>query len=181
MKVFTCSHSSKETTLLAQNGRSLKNTSDCAETAKFTIPLDLRAHLTDLTWSKHLIRNKIYSKFSLQIVALTFLKHLSVGRPAVCSRGVMMIWELPKVKSDAIKSLKLHCYGDQGTFGKLKRKLNLLSSEYDLSMADWLDFLWLSLGEVGCFLNGCFERCTREKERKRENIVLSKLRDVFSR
>ena len=56
---------------------------------KFIIALDLRAHLIDLTWSKHLIRNKIHSKFSVQIVVLTFLKHLSVGRPAVCSRGVV--------------------------------------------------------------------------------------------
>ena len=35
-----------------------------------------------------------------------------------------------------MKSLKLYCQGDQGTFGKLKKKLNMLSSEYDLSMAD---------------------------------------------
>ena len=72
----------KRNGLLAQNGQSLKHTLDRTE-------IDLRAHLTDLTWSKHLIRNKIHSKFSLQIVVLTFLKHLSVGRPAVCSRGVI--------------------------------------------------------------------------------------------
>ena len=47
-----------------------------------------------------------------------------------------MIRELPKIKCNAIKSLKLYCYGDQGTFGKLKKKLNMRSSEYDLSMAD---------------------------------------------
>ena len=35
-----------------------------------------------------------------------------------------------------MKSLKQYCQGDQGTFGKLKKKLNMLSSEYDLSMAD---------------------------------------------
>ena len=35
--------------VLAQNGQSLKRTLDCTETAKFIIPLDLRASLADLT------------------------------------------------------------------------------------------------------------------------------------
>ena len=29
------------------------------------------------------------------------------------------------------------------------------------------------------FVNRCFERCTHEKERKKENYVLSKFRDVL--
>ena len=48
---------------------------------KFIIPLDLRAHLTDLTWSKHLIRNKIQSKFSLQIV-VTYVFKTPFRRPS---------------------------------------------------------------------------------------------------
>ena len=39
----------KRNGVLAQNGQSLKHTLDCTETAKFIIPLDLRAYLTDLT------------------------------------------------------------------------------------------------------------------------------------
>ena len=39
----------KRNRVLAQNGQSLKHTSDCTETAELIIPLDLRAHLTDLT------------------------------------------------------------------------------------------------------------------------------------
>ena len=89
--------------------------------------------------------------------------------------------EVPKVNCDAIKSLKLYCYSVdfRGTFGKLKVKLNIfLSSEYDLT---WLDCLWLSLGEEGTFLNGCFKRYTREREKKRKKNQQRVFRDVLSR
>ena len=55
----------------------------------------------------------------------------------------------------------------------MKVKLNILSSEYDLT---WLYFLWLimSLGEEGTFLNGCFKSYAREKEKKKKknNVLL---------
>ena len=36
----------------------------------------------------------------------------------------------------------------------------------------WPDFLWLSLGEEGAFLNGCFKSYARKKYKKEENNVL---------
>ena len=38
----------KRNVVLAENGKSLKHTSACTETAKFITPLALRVHLTDL-------------------------------------------------------------------------------------------------------------------------------------
>ena len=52
--------------------------------------------------------------------------------------------------------------------GKLKVKLNILSIECDLATADWLNFLWLTLGEKGTFLNGCFQKVYERKRKKKK-------------
>ena len=88
MRVFTSLFARfKRNGVLAQNRQSLKHTLDCIETTKFIIALDLRTYLIDLTWSKHLIRNKIHSKFGFKCTYV--FKRLSVGRPTVCNRGVV--------------------------------------------------------------------------------------------
>ena len=128
MRVFTSLFARfKRNGVLAQNRQSLKHTLDCIETVKFIIALVLRAYLTDLTWSKHLIRNKIQSKFGFKCTYV--FKRLSVGRPTVCNRGVVRWLEKceSKVRCHQIsEAVLLWRWLIKELSGKLKLKLNIL-------------------------------------------------------
>ena len=129
MRVFTSLFARfKRNGVLAQNRQSLKHTLDCIETTKFIIALDLRTYLIDLTWSKHLIRNKIQSKFGFKCTYV--FKRLSVGRPTVCNRGVVRWLEKceSKVRCHQISEAVLlwRWLIIKELSGKLKVKLNML-------------------------------------------------------
>ena len=128
MRVFTSLFARfKRNGVLAQNRQSLKHTLDCIETVKFIIALVLRAYLVDLTWSKHLIRNKIQSKFGFKCTYV--FKRLSVGRPTVCNRGVVRWLEKceSKVRCHQIsEAVLLWRWLIKEPSGKLKVKLNML-------------------------------------------------------
>ena len=138
MRVFTSLFARFKTNgVLAQNRQTLKHTLDCTEIAKFIVPLDLRAYLTDLTWSKHLIRNKIPSKLASNV--LKFLNTFpSAVLPYICNRGVVR-W-LEKCESKVrwrwlIKKLS----------GKLQVKLNVLPG-----------YGWLTYYFINFILNSVF-------------------------
>ena len=161
MRVFTSLFARfKRNGVLAQNRQSLKHTLDCIETTKFIIALDLRTYLIDLTWSKHLIRNKIQSKFGFKCTYV--FKRLSVGRPTVCNRGVVRWLEKceSKVRCHQISEAVLlwRWLIIKELSGKLKVKLNMLPcygklsyyfinfiySVFNFSLHHLFEILWIT-------------------------------------
>ena len=142
MRVFTSLFARfKRNGVLAQNRQSLKHTLDCIETVKFIIAFVLRAYLTDLTWSKHLIRNKIQSKFGFKCTYV--FKRLSVGRPTVCNRGVVRWLEKceSKVRCHQISEAVLlyMALTNQGTFGEAESEIKYTTL---LRLTDFIDFTY---------------------------------------